>query len=691
MMRDSLDVIRRRRWLILAMVLLGALAARIAGGSIDPLARSIRAEGSLALAPDEDPEQAELYSYIADGTDQIRVGVEEAMGHPLDGEVTVDSVSSIGALRIVASGQPDEDTAREVVERYGAGVRAYGVERRISQRDGRLAELDTRAAELRDQIAVLDAELDQLEADAGDVNRRRPVDQLKEVELAAASEELTEVMREQTALRNQSDDDLNPFLPLGFVSVVDESGRLDPLGPNGRLAVGVVLGLIVGLALAYGLHRFDTRLFSRRDAEVAYAMPVLAEIPRVPWRHRRGERIIAADRPTDTASEAYRILRTGVDQVRRRRDHNTGGPIVVVTSASAAVGKTSTVANLAATEAIAGNSVLVVSADLRMPTIHHYLDVDGGVAGLTDAARALRSGEWVDLADHVVHTRLDDVDLLPHGTPAPGPGEILADVGPLLIDTKRRYDIVIVDTPPMAAGNDVDELLPAADLVLHVARAGRTTLEEGEWTEELIRRIGAPTCGLTLIGSRSRIERRSTARRSGVQARARRRIEEFLAPSGPLAQLLSRRAGTPLPSLDRLDGDPLDGVETGADESDDDQPGDDVAEAGYSDDDAAGEAATDTADDSVDTDDTAEPDTVEPDTVETDDGPTAADAPDADAPDTTEPGGEAAAADPPDAGEADRDGLAAGADRPQPPLPPGIPGRPSRRRARATTRSQVDA
>ena len=125
--------------------------------------------------------------------------------------------------------------------------------------------------------------------------------------------------------------------------------------------------------LAFGLHRFDARLFTRRDAEAAFSLPVLAEIPKVPWRKRRGHKIITHESPTHKAAEAYRVLRSGIARARAVQTAEPSmpqpdaGAVVLVTSASAAVGKTSTVANLAVAATDAGSSVLVVSGDLRQP------------------------------------------------------------------------------------------------------------------------------------------------------------------------------------------------------------------------------------------------------------------------------------------------------------------------------------
>ncbi len=543
-LQDARTIVWRRRWIVLLVTIIGAAAAWAVGGSPEPVDATYTGETTLTLAAGEDPRSVELYSYIANETYEIAVLVEEDLGEGVPGYVDIVPLSAIGAMRITAGEQPSEDMARAVVGLYADQISGYGAGRRIIDRDERLARLARLEAELKDSIEVLDRELRVLESTAAtpDNPGRQRSDQLKETELAAVSDALAAVLREQAELNSQTDDDLMPLEPLGTITVQSESLSADPLGSRGRMAVGVALGSVLGIGLAFGLHRFDARLFTRRDAEVAYSLPVLAEIPKIPWRRRRGNQIITKENPTDKSAEAYRVLRSGIARARAIQQTELdgataeGGTVLLVTSASAAVGKTTTVANLAMAAVDAGSTVLVVSADLRQPNIHLYFNVDPAALGLTDAAAALRRGYHVDLDDYVVGSTVLGISYLPHGSGVVNPGETLAEARPLIEGARLAYDLVILDSPPMLAGNDVDELLPVADLVVQVARAGRTTIEEGLWTDETIQRHQTPVCGLVLIGARSDLERRSSARRTGLRSRLANLFRRPFRQTGKIAR-----------------------------------------------------------------------------------------------------------------------------------------------------------
>lgn len=526
-LQDVLTIVWRRRWIVLLLAIIGGTAAWFAGGTTEASSVTYQAETTFTLTPEEDPRSVDLYAFIANETPEIWSLVAAGYGDDIPGNVTVDAIDAIGAIRIVATGQPSEDTARTIVNLFATEISDYGANQRIVDRDNRLARLTELEEDLRGTIQELDRELTALEnslAESEQAGNRRG-DQLKQTELDAASDALATILRERAELTSRTDDELRPFEPIGLIIVDTEEVAADPLGRRGRVAVGISLGALLGLALAFGLHRFDARLFTRRDAEAAYSLPVMAEIPKISWRKRRGHRIITHENPTHKAAEAYRVLRSGIARARAVQLTEPTGPVtdngavVLVTSASADVGKTSTVANLAVAATDAGATVLVVSGDLRQPTIHQYFDVDPSAVGLSDAASQIRQGKGAALDTYVVRTNVMGVSFLPHGSLVVNPGEILADARSLLDEARSQFDLVLVDSPPMLAGNDVDEMLPSVDLVLQVARAGRTTIDEGFWTDETIQRRQTPTCGLVLIGARSDLERRSSARRTGLWAK----------------------------------------------------------------------------------------------------------------------------------------------------------------------------
>lgn len=230
-----------------------------------------------------------------------------------------------------------------------------------------------------------------------------------------------------------------------------------PIAPSTRRNVlaGFVVGLLLGGLLAYLRDALDTRVRSPEDVQEAVDLPVLGSISRSSRRRRSSPQI--APRLEGPRAEEFRRMRAnlrflGVDQ---------DGLCLVVTSAVAGEGKTTTCLELAVTLAEADLSVLVVDADLRRPRVATYLGLEpsSGLSGVLIGGAGI---EDVVVQPWGVH----GIDVVAAGQVPPNPSELLATrtLGDLLVRARSRYDVVLVDAPP---------LLPVADAaVLSVLASG---------------------------------------------------------------------------------------------------------------------------------------------------------------------------------------------------------------------------
>lgn len=576
-LREYLDIVWRRRWLVLTTVLLGAAAVWFVGKPAEQSSATYAASINLVTNPGQLPTDILLYEHLALNTPQFANEVAAKLGDEVYPNVgtadylaqtlVAEAIPEIGTLSVTITGQPDAQTATTVLDAYAEAAISYGLGEAQAQVDDELEALRLREQTLTAEIELLSTEIeearDRLSAD--EQARNVSVDRVKEAQLASDVSQLTALRQQIGDLEGQTTSELAPIRKVGAPSVRPESVAVDPLGLTGRLVVGLGLALLLGVGMALTLHRFDARLFSRKDAESAFRLPVLAEVPKVSWRKRRNDQIFVRTSPASPASEAYRVLRSALararsdQQMANREDHDRGGPgmVVLVSSVSAEVGKTTTVANLALASVEAGYRVLVVSGDLRDPAIHNYFSVDpAGLLGLADAARAIRShgADHVRLSQFIVSTDAPGVDILVHGVKVRNPGETMADAVPLIAAAREAYDLIIIDTPPMLVGNDVDETMRVADLMIHVVRAGKTTIDEGQWAEETGRRRQAAVCGLVMIGSRSGLER-GMRRSTGMRSRLIAMLSRGMMPqSGQEAP--AEAVGAAPPSVDAPSSEP---------------------------------------------------------------------------------------------------------------------------------------
>ncbi len=271
-------------------------------------------------------------------------------------------------------------------------------------------------------------------------------------------------------------------------------GSLTGAGLKLTLALAILIGTALGLAIIFVLEAVDRRLTRIEDLESEYRLPALTAVPQSAFREPK-----AIDRRDDL--EPYRILRSVLDISAIDRNVFT----ILVTSAVPGEGKTTAAVDLAQAVALTGRSVTLVELDLRRPTFSRHLQLDPrrGVtsllAGRMTASEALVR-PFQDLPNLVV---------LPSGTLPPNPSELLAshELEELLTQLTYRGEgegrMIIIDAPPLLPVADTQVLLnnPAIDTVLVVTRSGKTTRDEirrarGILDRHLLRPLGLIVAGV---------------------------------------------------------------------------------------------------------------------------------------------------------------------------------------------------
>lgn len=248
------------------------------------------------------------------------------------------------------------------------------------------------------------------------------------------------------------------------VFIVDRA--LPPGGPSHPrtmllLAGGLMLGLMGGFGAACLIELLDDRIRTPEDAEKATGLPILGIVPRAEFPHGI---VTELSDPRSAVAEAYRTLATSLQFATE-----TGLPrTLVVTSAGAAEGKSSTAIALARHYAITGKRVLLIDADLRRPSVHSKLGYDNAV-GLSNCLTGMST-----LHDVVQATDLDTLDFLASGPLPPNAAEILGGthVFSLISVGLEIYDLIIFDSPPMLSIADAQLLGAAAQATIFVTGSG---------------------------------------------------------------------------------------------------------------------------------------------------------------------------------------------------------------------------
>lgn len=255
-----------------------------------------------------------------------------------------------------------------------------------------------------------------------------------------------------------------------------------------NLALGALLGLMLGVGQAVVRFRLDTRITSEADVEEVTDRSIVGAIAFDP--DTQDQPLIFQAAPHSVRAEAYRRLRTNL-QFLQLSGHKSS---IVVTSSIADEGKTTTSMNLATALADAGQSVLLIDADLRRPSVAEYLNLDGTV-GLTDVVigRAALSEVVQPLGNGNLH-------VLPAGRIPPNPAELLGSkpMELLLSEASDRYDMVILDSPPLLPVTDSALLSRFCGGVLVVVGSETVTKPELSTAISSLDAVDATILGLVL-------------------------------------------------------------------------------------------------------------------------------------------------------------------------------------------------
>ncbi len=272
----------------------------------------------------------------------------------------------------------------------------------------------------------------------------------------------------------------------GVVEIIDSAEpAFRAVRPNKPLniALGIIVGLAVGVGLAFFIEYLDTSVKTIDDVERALQAPVLGVIP-------QNVGSLLDEGPDSPHAEAYRVLRTNVLFSRKDQKLNT----MTIVSGGAGEGKSTTLFNLATVFAQNGQRVLIVDSDLRRPSIHKFLHLSNSI-GLTNYLLKQNSLEEV-----IQTTGLPTLDFMPSGKLPSSSMGILSSVQmkELIREIKRRYDFVFFDSPPIMGVSDASILASEVDLVLQVIQYRRYPQPMTIRAKQMIEKVGGNLLGIVL-------------------------------------------------------------------------------------------------------------------------------------------------------------------------------------------------
>ncbi|MGB0600291.1 MAG: polysaccharide biosynthesis tyrosine autokinase [Rubripirellula sp.] len=279
------------------------------------------------------------------------------------------------------------------------------------------------------------------------------------------------------------------------------------------LFLGTLLGFAstAGICLLLGIS--DKSYHSAEEIAAHLRAPVLGHIPYVPRSRfltklaplegsQLNKMLHTFHRPKNWVSEAYKALRTALFF----SDQGGDSKVLLVTSAAPSEGKSTIAGNIAITIAQSGKSVLLVDADLRRPNVGKLFGIEAekGLAwAVTELAANKEKGAGFSIiAEAIQQSEMENISIIPAGEKVENPAEILTSTSlETFIDLVRnRFDMVIIDSPPLLAVTDPSNIAPRVDGVIMVVRLGKQTRPRAAQAHGMLETLGANLVGIVVNG-----------------------------------------------------------------------------------------------------------------------------------------------------------------------------------------------
>lgn len=487
-LHQLIRIIRRRWWIIALLCVVAASSAYVTSNRQTPLYEATAVMvinpgalvGSNEYSSLQDSQRLAATYVNLVNTHPMRDRVETALG--LD-EVDPERVSTtiVGDSLLINITVTDEspETAAQMADSFVTEFQGYITDQNAERIGQSRTAVDSQIEYLNQQVASIDEQI----AAAGDGDISALQGQRQEL-MGMISQLESDAARSEMQAASSS----------AFIEMVDPA-QIPESQSSPRTLQNTALGAIVGIMLAVGiialLEYLDNTVKEHTNIQELTHAPLLSSIPENSGIERGSRQVYTIADTKSGSAEAVSLLRTNITFA------GISDPIksIAITSSVASEGKSTVAANLAVAFAKGGKSVVIIDADLRKPTQHRIFGVDNhfGVTNyVTDS-----SSDWEELSHRVA---LPGLTLIPSGPIPPNPAEMVASqrFRNLVEQLESRFDIVIIDNPPLLQASDGLMLGTFTDGILLVTEFGRTRVDALKSASALINQSGTRLLGIVV-------------------------------------------------------------------------------------------------------------------------------------------------------------------------------------------------
>ncbi|WP_186756780.1 GumC family protein [Echinicola salinicaeni] len=245
--------------------------------------------------------------------------------------------------------------------------------------------------------------------------------------------------------------------------------------------LAIIAGLMIPFAAITLIYMFNQNIKDLKDAEKKLSVPVLTHI----GKNKYKSNLVVLNEPQSGITEAFRALKTNIHFISPKEKQVT----IALTSSISGEGKTFCAINLASTFSLNNKKTILVGCDMRKPKIFGDFEINND-AGLS----TYLSMQSHDLSSVIQSTKYENLDILVAGPIPPNPSELLVSnhFELLIRELQTKYDVVILDTPPLGLVSETLEILQLVDLTLFMIRYNYSKIPFISEINKLKNKIGQP-------------------------------------------------------------------------------------------------------------------------------------------------------------------------------------------------------
>lgn len=485
--RDFLDALWRRKWLIVVTTVI-CIAVAVIGSFVVRPTYNASALIRVSSAPNPLIDRADVqYVSVLMNTYTIMARswpLYQSVIDKLQLNLRPSQLNDMVEARVIADTEIIRITVSDSDPNRASDITNEIANMLISQTNSTSAGGQSASEAIKTLLDQIQTELVDLQTEYNRLLTTTPTDTAKIAETSRQS--VIKQKTYETLLEQYDQTRLQETMRINAITLIEPAtAPISPTSPrrNLNMALGAILGLLGGVGLVLLLNNMDRRVYTAHQAQSIFNLPVVAEIYNSHADNKQDFSELSQEQ-----REAYRRLRVNILGLQSNAPMKT----ILVASAEANEGKSTIVANLALSFAQLNLRVLVIDFNMRDPMQDTLFDLknEKGLSGVLQ--------KRITATEALQQTRSKNLKVMTSGKIPEDPAGLLSSpqVEQMLHELEPKFDIILMDTPGLLAVVDAAVIAPLADGVVHVVRCGQSRSDAIKMTLAQITEVQGRQVGL---------------------------------------------------------------------------------------------------------------------------------------------------------------------------------------------------